>query len=289
VASPRTIMDYIRLASAHLDASGVQSPRLDAEVLLADLLGIERIQLYVQYDRPLIRPEVDAYRRRIARRARREPVAYITGKREFYSLEFKVDRRCLVPRPETEHLVDTALAELAARFAGKDYLKVADVGTGSGAIAVSVARTEPRAVVTATDIDAGALALAAENAERHGVSDRVRFVEGDLLVPLGDEMYDCILSNPPYVADEDWEKLPPDVRLYEPKIALAGGPDGLACIRRLITSAWPRLAPGGFLALEIGYDQGQRVLELARAEGYAHARLVKDLAGHDRVAVMAKE
>jgi len=118
VASPRTVMDYLQLATGHLDASGVESPRLDAEVLLADLLGIERIQLYVQHDRPLTRLEVDAYRQRIARRARREPVAYITGKREFYSLELKVDRRCLIPRPETEHLVETALAELGRRFRG---------------------------------------------------------------------------------------------------------------------------------------------------------------------------
>src|SRR5690606_7433836 len=136
----------------------------------------ERIQLYVQHDRPLTRLEVDAYRQRIARRARREPVAYITGKREFYSLELKVDRRCLIPRPETEHLVETALAELGRRFAGEACLDVADIGTGSGAIAAGVAKGEPRARVTATDIDAGALELAAENLARLGLSGRVQLV-----------------------------------------------------------------------------------------------------------------
>ncbi|MBO2521901.1 MAG: peptide chain release factor N(5)-glutamine methyltransferase [Clostridia bacterium] len=289
MASPRTVMDYLQLATGHLDASGVESPRLDAEVLLADLLGIERIQLYVQHDRPLTRLEVDAYRQRIARRARREPVAYITGKREFYSLELKVDRRCLIPRPETEHLVETALAELGRRFAGEACLDVADIGTGSGAIAAGVAKGEPRARVTATDIDAGALELAAENLARLGLSGRVQLVRGDLLEPLQGVLFHAILSNPPYIAESQWEHLPPDVRLYEPRGALLGGADGLDLIRRLIQEAWPRLVPRGFLALEIGHDQGEAVLELARARGYASAWLVQDLAGRDRVAVMAKE
>lgn len=289
MAPGRTLLEYVQLAAGHLKASGVENPRLDAEVLLADLLGLERIQLYVQYDRPLTRAEVDAYRERIARRARREPVAYITGKREFYSLEFKVDRRALVPRPETEHLVETALKELAARFPHQARLRVADVGTGSGAVAIAVAVHEPRAEVTATDIDAAALELAAENVERMGLGDRVKLVRGDLLEPLGGGLYECILSNPPYIAEADYAALPPDVRLYEPKIALVGGADGLDHIRRLIDGAWPLLAPAGFLALEIGFDQGERVLALAEARGYRRAWLVKDLAGRDRVAVMAKE
>lgn len=289
MAAPRALLEYLNLAAGHLKASGVENPRLDAEVLLADVLGIERIQLYVQHDRPLTPAEVDAYRRSIARRARREPVAYITGRREFFSIELAVDRRCLTPRPETEHLVEAALEEIRRRFAHKEQVRVADIGTGSGAIAVSIAKSEPRAVVTAVDIDPNALEVARLNVERTKTAYRVRLVRGDLLQPLGDEAYDAILSNPPYIAEGDWPGLPADVREYEPRHALVGGADGLEVIRRLVAEAKEKLGPGGFLAVEIGADQGERVSALASAAGYAQHWIVKDLAGRDRVVVMAKE
>lgn len=289
MAAPRTLMDYLGLAAGHLKASGIESHRLDAEVLLADILGVDRIQLYVQHDRPLNKDEIDAYRRNIARRARREPVAYITGTREFYSIDFKVDRRCLVPRPETEHLVEAALSEIGQRFAGKSVVKVADIGTGSGAIAVSIALHAPQARVTAVDIDPQALQIAALNVERMGVAGRVRLVRGDLLNPLRDEVYDAILSNPPYIAENEWPHLPPDVREYEPRQALIGGRDGLDLIRRLVEDAMARLSHGGFLAIEIGAGQAEAVLAMAQACGYAQSRVVKDLAGIDRVVIMAKE
>lgn len=289
MAPPRTLMEYLQLASGHLKACGIESHRLDAEVLLADTLEIDRIQLYVQHDRPLTPPEIDAYRRAIARRARKEPVAYITGKREFYSIELLVDRRCLIPRPETEILVEAALAEIARRFDGKPEIRVADIGTGSGAIAISVAKHEPRARVTAVDIDRQALEIAAENVRRTGMSGRVHLEQGELLSPLGDEPFDAILSNPPYIPEEEWRRLSPDVRDYEPRHALVGGKDGLALIRRLIQEAWSKLSPGGFLALEVGAGQADEALAFARACEYAGGRIIKDLAGHDRVLILARE
>lgn len=289
MAAPRTLMDYLGLAAGHLKASGIDSHRLDAEVLLASILGVDRIHLYVQHDRPLTKAEVDAYRQSIARRARREPVAYITGKREFFSIELAVDRRCLTPRPETEHLVEAALTEINRRFPEAVQVHVADIGTGSGAIAISVAVNAPLARVTAVDIDPQALEVARFNVERTGVADRVRLVEGDLLAPLGDGAYDAILSNPPYISEEEWPRLPVDVREYEPRRALIGGRDGLDVIRRLVTGATSRLSPRGFLAVEIGADQGEAVLEMAHEAGYAERRIVKDLAGRDRVVIMAKE
>ncbi|HLS90017.1 MAG TPA: peptide chain release factor N(5)-glutamine methyltransferase [Limnochordia bacterium] len=284
---PRTLMEYLQLASGHLKACGIPTHRLDAEVLLAHILNLERIQLYIQHDRPLTTAEVDAYRRAIARRAHREPVAYITGKREFFSIELLVDRRCLIPRPETEILVETALEEIRRRFPEKPELKVADIGTGSGAIAISVAKHEPRARVTAVDIDRDALDVAVANVRRTGVADRVTLKVGELLTPLGGELYDAILSNPPYISEEEWRHLAPDVRDYEPRRALVGGEDGLAVIRQLIQEAKRNLAPGGFLALEIGASQGDQVVALAQASGYAKTRLVQDLAGLDRVVILS--
>src|SRR5690606_32099755 len=287
VAPPRTLMEYIQLASGHLKACGIPTHRLDAEVLLAHILNLERIQLYIQHDRPLTTAEVDAYRRAVARRAHREPVAYITGKREFFSIELLVDRRCLIPRPETEILVETALEEIRQRFPEKPEIKVADIGTGSGAIAISVAKHEPRARVTAVDIDRDALDVAVANVRRTGVADRVTLKVGELLTPLGGELYDAILSNPPYISEEEWRHLAPDVRDYEPRRALVGGEDGLAVIRQLIQEAKRNLAPGGFLALEIGASQGDQVVALAQASGYAKTRLVQDLAGLDRVVILS--
>jgi protein-(glutamine-N5) methyltransferase, release factor-specific len=287
VAPPRTLMEYIQLASGHLKACGIPTHRLDAEVLLAHILNLERIQLYIQHDRPLTTAEVDAYRRAVARRAHREPVAYITGKREFFSIELLVDRRCLIPRPETEILVETALEEIRQRFPEKPEIKVADIGTGSGAIAISVAKHEPRARVTAVDIDRDALDVAAANVQRTGVADRVTLKLGELLTPLGGEFFDAILSNPPYISEEEWRHLAPDVRDYEPRQALVGGKDGLAVIRQLIQEAKRSLAPGGFLAIEIGASQGDRVVALAQASGYAKTRLVQDLAGLDRVVILS--
>ncbi len=282
----RTVLDVVQLATGHLQASGASSPRLDAEVLLGHVLGLERIQLYVQHDRPLDAKELEAYRAVTARRAKGEPVAYIVGEREFYSRSFKVDKRVLVPRPETELLVDTALEQLRTRFPSEEQLEIADIGTGSGAIAVTIACLEERARLIATDVSPQALEVAAFNAERHGVRSRVKMLPGDLYAPLAGKRFHAIVSNPPYIKESEYLDLAPDVRDYEPRGALVAGEDGLVVIRRLIQGAPEHLAAGGPILLEIGWEQGRAVREIAQACGLVCAQIVQDLEGRDRVAVI---
>lgn len=282
-------MECIGLAAGHLKASGSESPRLDAELLLGEALGLDRVQLYVQHDRPLTSSELDRYRKLVARRARREPIAYILGRKEFRSLEFNVDSRVLIPRPETEHLVQAAVNELRRRFPGEGRLLVADIGTGSGAVAAGIAAEEARAEIVAVDIDAGALEVARANLERHGLADRVRLRLSDLLEGIAGERFHAVVSNPPYVSEEAWRALAPDVREFEPRRALVGGEDGLAVIRRLVAQVAEALLPGGFFACEIGWDQGEKVRALGEQAGFATIDILPDLAGRDRVVVMAKE
>lgn len=289
MSRPRTVVEYLRLAAEHLRASGVDQPRLDAEVLLAWVLQLDRLHLYVQHDRPLTPAEVEAYRTCIARRARREPVAYIVGEREFYSRPFSVDRRVLIPRPETEHLVETALEELERRFPAEEEWRVLDVGTGSGAVAITLALEAPKVKAVAVDLSAGALEVARKNAEALGAAKRVSFLESDLFSALRGAAFHAILSNPPYISASEWERLPRDVKEYEPKVALVGGVDGLELIRRIAGAAPPFLLDGGFLALEIGADQGSAVRQLLMGSGFAAFQLVQDLAGKDRVALAVKE
>lgn len=274
-----TLLELLRLATGYLQEKGVEQPRLDAEVLLAHVLGTERIMLYVHHDRPLQPAEVAAYRTLIAARGRREPVAYLTGEKEFHALSFQVNRSVLIPRPETEHLV-----AVARSFAGEGAVCALEVGTGSGAVAVALAHQCPRVHLVATDLSAEALEVARANAERHGVLDRIEFVQGDLWAgrkPLAD--LDLILSNPPYLTADEMAGLLPEVR-YEPALALDGGPDGLDVIRRLIQQAWAYLRPGGLLAFEIGPAQAEACRHLIRAAGrYGEARLTLDHTGHPRV------
>lgn len=275
-----TVLELLRLATGYLEGKGVARPRLDAEVLLAHVLQTERIMLYVHHDRPLEPDEVAAYRALIGRRGRREPVAYLTGVKEFYGRPFRVDPAVLIPRPETEHLVETAVA-----FAGeRQALRGWDVGTGSGILAVTLACEIPESQWIATDLSAAALAVARENAERHGVAGRIRFVEGDLFAGgESDGAWDLIVSNPPYLTAQEMAALPPEVR-YEPSLALDGGPDGMAVIRRLIEEGWRFLRPGGLLALEIGAGQAEACCRLVAATGrYEAVRVTRDHAGHPRV------
>lgn len=258
--------------------AGLGAPRLDAEVLLADVLSTERIQLYAQHDKPLAPEELERYRQVVRRRLAREPVAYITGRREFWSLTLEVDRRVLIPRPETELLVELALKRAAAL----ERPRLLDVGTGSGALAIALARELQRATVWATEASAGALTVARRNVERHAAA--VTLLEGDLLAPLPAELtLDLIVSNPPYVASGDLLGLEPEVRDFEPRAALDGGPDGLEVVRRLVPQAAARLVPGGWLALEIGCRQAALVRRLLEEHGFEEVRAHKDLAGLDRV------
>lgn len=279
---PRTLLDYLRLTTDFLAAKKIDSARLDAELLLGEVLGLARVQLYTNFERPLAREEVDRYRELVRRRAAREPVAYILGRREFWSLDFEIDRRVLVPRPDTELLVELAVAALQTR-AGAATLHVADVGTGSGAVAVAIAKEVPNARVVATDKSQAALEVAPRNADRHGVADRIEFVSGDLCAPLrGREPFDLIVSNPPYVKADEVAALDPEIRDWEPRLALVSGADGMDATRALVESALQVLAPGGSLWVEVGSQAGA-VRECFVSNGYADVRVHRDLAGSDRV------
>jgi release factor glutamine methyltransferase len=263
------VRDALDSAVIGLQAARVDTPRLDAEVLLAHVLGVDRTRLFLDPDRGLDPDQAGAFRDLVLRRQRHEPVAHLTGTRGFRHLDLQVDRRVLVPRPETEHLVEAAL-DLPPGA------RVVDVGTGSGAVALALKQERPDLVVTGTDVSADALAVARANAQRLGLD--VRFVEGDL---LAGETADAVVSNPPYVADGD--PLPPDVRDFEPAVALFAGPDGLDVYRRLA----PAVAGTGaaFSAFEVGAGQADAVGDLLTRAGAREVAVMQDLAGIDRVVI----
>jgi release factor glutamine methyltransferase len=276
-SSTWTILGVLDWTAERFAQQGLDAPRVDAEVLLAHCLAQQRIQLYAHYDQPLAAEELAAYRAAIKRRMAREPVAYITGSREFWSLPLAVTPEVLIPRPETETLVEVALA-LSQRAART----LVDVGTGSGALAIALASELPAARVLATDLGQAALALARGNATIHGLE--LELLQGDLLSPLPDDLQpELVVSNPPYVTTAEWQQLPPEVRDWEPRAALDGGPDGLSVIRRLVPAAAGRLAPGGHLALEVGAGQAPQVMELLREQGFTKVRAHPDLAQVERV------
>jgi release factor glutamine methyltransferase len=272
----------LRQAAIEL-ASVTDAPRLEAEVLLAHVLGTARTVLIAHPERPLTSGQLGRYRTLVRRRASNYPLPYLTGRVEFYGLEFEVTPEVMIPRPETETLVDLALARRPA--------SIVDVGTGSGCVAVSLAVQLPEAIIYAIDISPAALAVARRNAERHGVAGRVRMMVGDVLSPRPGPV-DLVVSNPPYIPTGEYASLPVSVRDHEPWLALDGGPDGLAVIRRLLAQApavlrGPEPAegrPGGGLLVEIGADQGKAASYLARTFfPQAGVRVHPDLAGRDRV------
>jgi release factor glutamine methyltransferase len=265
-----TLLEVLRRATGYLETHGSGSPRLDAEVLLAHVLGIRRLDLYLQFDRPLDESQLAPYRELTARRGKGEPVAYLTGHKEFMALDFSVTPDVLVPNPDTEVLVQRAVEWGRSRGGGP--VRFADVGTGSGCIAISVAHYLPEATVDATDISAAALAVAAGNASRLAVADRVRFLCGDLAEPLAGP-YDALLANLPYVVEGT--ELPAEVTA-QPGIALYGGS---ALVNRLLAAAPALLAPSGIVLLEV---DPAITAELV-VEGFAGSKLLKDLGGHDRV------
>lgn len=254
--------------------------RRDAELLLLGALAKSKAWLIAHADEDLPDKEADVYTEFLERRFRGEPVQHITGVAEFYGLGFCVNRDVLIPRPETEHLVETAI-ELASGFSAP---RVVDVGTGSGAIAVALAHRLPQAVVTAVDVSASALEVARGNAERHGVAGRIRFLEGDLLASVAGEQFDLVVSNPPYVPESDRDSLAVEVRDYEPAQALFAGEDGLAVYRRLIPLAWAALISGSYLVLEIGHGQKAGIRALLTGRGFQAIRFHDDLRGIPRVA-----
>ena len=285
MADEWTIGRLLTWTAEHLKKHGSENPRLEAEVLLAHAKGCKRIELYTSFEE-IAGEELRArFRELIRRRAEGTPVAYLVGHREFYSLDFRVTPDVLIPRPETELLVVKLLDLIKARGKGAP-LNVADVGTGSGIIAVTVARHAPTVQVAAMDVSPTAPAIARENAERLGVANRVTFVESDLLSATAAEpTYDFIASNPPYVTTSELEALPRDVREHEPRLALDGGESGTAVIERLIPQAAERLRPGGSVLLEISPMLQQRVESLLSADPRLEkVSTAKDLSGRARVA-----
>lgn len=282
-----TVRELLSWTSERFTDLGIEDARLDAEHLLARALGCSRIELYVDHDRLLDEADRAGFRELVRRRLAREPVAYIEGRKGFHALDLDlaVDRRALIPRPETEHLVDWLLETL--RPPPAPLMQILDVGTGSGAIALAIAKARYEAQVTAVDASPEALALARENAERLGLSERVVFVDSDLLAGLSDPPggWTAIAANLPYIPSADLPGLAPEVRLHEPHAALDGGPDGLRVIQSLVTQVAERgsLAPGGWLFLEVGIDQASAVEQLLRDAGFHEVSSRNDYARIPRI------
>lgn len=281
----QTLSDWVRWGARQLNECGTAGARREAELLLVFAAGMSR-EAYYLHDREIL-PAGQAilFEQAVLRRCRREPLAYITGHREFYGLDLSVTPDVLIPRPETELLVETGLERL--REMGVQAPLVVDACTGSGAIAVAIAFHAPVARVAATDISEAALEVARGNARLHGVGDRISFRQGDLLAPVADlsGKVDLLLSNPPYIPAGQIDALEPEVSEYEPRLALSGGPDGLDIYRRLCRDAVHLVRPGGSMLLEIGHDQGEPVLQTARDYGW-QGTWVPDLAGLQRMVIV---
>lgn len=278
--SPWTVRRVLGWTTQHFDKRGVDAPRLASELLLAHVLGLDRVRLYTDLDRPLDKAELAAYRALIEARVEGRPVQYLTGRREFYGRTFGVDSRVLIPRPETELLVEAVLRELPEERG----LRLLDVATGSGCIGVTLAAERPEATVVATDVDAGACEVARANAQAHAVADRVEVLQGDLFAPVaGEPPFDVVVSNPPYVRTGELGGLQAEVQ-HEPRLALDGGPEGLSVLARVVAEAFLHLVPGGLLALEMGEEQGAAVRNLLLRRGYEAVRIEPDLERRDRMA-----
>src|SRR5262245_55717822 len=273
-----------------LSDAGIENHRLDAEVLLRHVLKMEKEQLYVNGDRPISAEQETEFRALLSRRSQREPVSYITGQKEFWSLDFFVTPAVLIPRPETELLVEVAL-QYIARLGSGSPVKVLDLGTGSGAIAVCLAKDHGAMESVAVEISPVALDLARVNAVRHGVADRIRFLPGDLFAPVkaSPETFDLIVSNPPYIRTGELSMLAPEIREWEPTIALDGGVDGADTYRRIIGEGHRYLTRGGSVVLEIGADMGRDVADLfSGSSRYGPPAVCQDYAGKDRVIAATK-
>lgn len=282
--SELTVMHLLSDASTKFREAGIETPILDAELLLSRATGLSRTRLMMSPQFVPPTAETEQYLEYIRRRAGREPLAYIVGEREFYGLSFQVSSSVLIPRQETEILVEAAIKALA----GIPKPVIVDVGLGSGAIAVAIAKSVPDATVFGTESSIDALEIARHNAERNGVSRQMRFVDGDLLEPLKEMSFDLIVSNPPYIPSGDIDGLQPEVSQFEPRQALDGGPDGLDVYRRLAADAPPLLQRGGMLIVEIGIGESDAVVALFEKQGLTGIRVVRDYSGLPRVVVAVR-
>ena len=273
-----TVLEIIKRTTDFFVKREVESARLNAELLIGHALGLKRMQLYMQFERPLTEAELETIRPLVKRRGLREPLQYIVGSVEFCGLHLKVDRRALIPRPETELLI-----ELVKQHAVAPPTRILDLGTGSGAIALALATTYPAATVTAVDKSEAALDLTRENAAALGLRARLRALASDWYAALPPtEQFDLIVSNPPYLSDEETNATLPEVRDHEPKAALSAGVNGAAALEKILRESRARLGNGGLLALETGIAQHSQLLALANVAGYARAESYRDLTGRDR-------
>jgi len=278
-----TIGRLLDWTTDYLKQGGASAPRLDAEVLLANARQCKRIELYTAYDEVAEANVRDTFRSLVKQRSEGVPVAYLVGQREFYSLEFQVSPAVLIPRPETEFVVIAALDLLKDKFGETASPAIADIGTGSGCISISIARHHPNCELTAIDISVAALAIAQQNANQHQVGNRIKFVQSDLFATVEDQ-FDLIVSNPPYIRDDDIDSLLTDVKDHEPRNALAGGPQGTEITKRLISEAADRLRPNGWLIFEIAPDSQQQLLQfIADHEAFDDGLVTVDLAGLPRI------
>lgn len=279
-----TIGSLLKWATDDFRTRGIESPRLDAELLVGHALTLTRTEIIVQLDRPLMTAELAKLRDLVKRRRAREPIAYLRGFREFYGRDFRVDRRVLIPRPDTEILVETAMKRSAGRSLS---MRALDLCTGSGCVAITLGRERPTSRVYAIDISADALAVARENALRLGAYN-VAFGESDLFAGVdalcgAGARFDVVTANPPYIATEELQTLAPDIREFEPRLALDGGKDGLDFFQRIAEGAMQRLEPGGVLAVEVGAGEAEAVQGIFEAAGFAEVERAKDYARIERV------
>ena len=286
-----TIQKLLNWTTEYLTSKGIDSPRLSAELLLSHVLGLKRIELYTQFEKIVTGQQLDRLHGLVKRASQKEPIPYLVGKTEFYSLELDITPDCMIPRPETELLAERAIEFLRTR-SGKQF--VCDLCTGSGCIAVAIARNYPDCQIIATDISDAALTVAARNIEKHRLKDRIKLLCGDLFDPIMPQLdadkFDLIVCNPPYVSAAEFEKLDKNVKDYEPKLALFAGDDGLDIYRRIIERVEQFLKPDAVLMLEIGYNQGPTVRELLeQVRIFAEITIEKDIHDSDRIAIAKKQ
>lgn len=281
-----SVREILQESEARLRA--VDSPRLSAELLLAKTVGCSRLSIILERDRQLSPQELESFGELVSRRAKGEPIAYLLGEKEFYGLDFQVTRDVLIPRPETEHIIE----EVEKLYSKEDAFQYLDLGTGSGILAVTIAKLFPMATGVAVDISPAALDIASGNARFHNVFDRLQFVEGDFTTPLFDEAaFDLVVSNPPYVTHEEYGSASHEVTAFEPVGALVSGADGLDHVRAMLGHVERSLRSGGYFLMEIGCSQGDAVKKIVSGQfpKFGDVTLIKDLASHDRVVFVQKK